>query len=283
MIGSFPWDSLATGMGEDGFPIYDRSYSADDLAEVYETFFSNGVFINSDEAMVVKSYINMMLTVGYGKCHINGRIGYIKKEREIVSIEPGSSQPRIDTVVLRYDRRLSAREISVEVVKGTPSALPIRPALTRTSSVWELGLCDVLVKANATTISQSNITDTRLETARCGIVTPFMEIDTTSFYTKLEAMISADIKERMDKLDAEIDRVIFISDKLTGGTPEGCGCYEELTLVKNLLYELLDQQNVVKYYVIGKTLYPPKVRFTVNDTMISFNNAVVDDKLLTLT
>ena len=281
MIGSFPWDSLVTEMGEDGFPVYDRSYSADDLAEVYETFFSNGVFIDSDEAMVVKSTSGMMLTVGYGKCHINGRIGYITKEREILTIE-STSQPRIATVVLRFDKTLSSRSITVDVVYGTPAEAPTRPALTRTRTVWELGLADILVKANVTSISQTNITDTRLETVRCGAVAPFMTIDTSSFYAKLEAAISVDLKKRMDKLDTEIDRVIFLSDKLTGGTPEGCGCYEELQLVKNLLYDLLNQQNETKYYVIGKTMYPPSDRFTLEGSKISFIKASYEDGLLTL-
>lgn len=290
MIDSFPWDSLVVEMGDDGFPVYDRSYSADDLAEVYETFFSFGVFINSDEGMVVKSNNNMTLTVGYGKCHIRGRIGYIVKEREIVNVEAASSQPRIDTVVLRWDKRLSVRNIIVDVVKGTPAASPTRPALTRTSSVYELGLADVLVKANTASILQQNITDTRLETDRCGVVTPFMTIDTTSFYEKMEATLNAGIQrqlqqseKQMNKLNAEIDRVITISNKLTDGTGTNCGCYQEIQEIKSLLYDFLDSQGDRRYYFVGKTLYVPSGWGSFDDEEVKLNrNAEFDGETIVL-
>lgn len=286
---SFPWDSLVVEMGEDGFPVYDRAYAASDLREVYATFFSNGIFINSDEAMKVTAGNGFVLTVGYGKCNIRGTIGYIKDERELLTMEAPDSLPRIDTVVLRWNANLSARSIEPFIVKGTPSANPSRPSLRRTGTVYELGIADILVKPGVTGITNSGVVDTRLESSRCGVVTPFVEINTTSFFNRMDAALNEAIRKheaqatiQMMKLNDEIDRVIFLADKITGGTPEGCGCYEELQLVKNLLYQLINSQEDPQYFVIGKTLYPPTERFTLEDSTITFTNASVEDGVLTL-
>lgn len=290
MINSFPWDSLVVEMGEDGFPVYDRAYAASDLQEFLEPFFSFGVFINTANAMAVTSNNNMTLTVDYGKCHIRGVIGYINKEREIVSIEAASSQPRIDTVVLRWDKRLSARSIEVRVLQGTPAAQPQRPQLTRTSTVYELGLADILVNTGSTSILQQNITDTRLETARCGVVTPFITIDVTSFYNKLDAALEEALRKHqaaadkaMKDLTDATDRAIIFADRLISDVDgQPCGCHTELEQVKQLLYELLGQQDE-QYYYVGKTLYVPRTWGNLSDdTLTLTKNAQFNEKEIEL-
>lgn len=284
-MNSFPWDSLVVEMGEDGFPVYDRAWSADDLAEVFEPFFSNGVFMNDDEALAVTAGTSLVLTVGFGKCHIGGRFGYIRQEREYVTIEAPDSQPRIDTIAIRRNRNLQSRDFKPVVIKGTPSANPVRPNLTRTGTIYDLGISDVLVRPGATSISQADIMDTRLEPSRCGMVAPFVELDTESLMLRMSAALDAAIAKveqqadySMKKLDDEIDRVIYISDQLTGGTGEGCGCYQELQQVKDLLYELLGKQDDAKYYVIGKTLYPPSGSMTIDGKTAKFNDTTISGK-----
>lgn len=289
MMFSFPWDALAVEMGEDGFPIYDRAYSASDLREVYSAFFSNGVFINQQQSLAVTAGSNMSVQVGTGKCCINGTIGY-NNEAETFMIEAADAQPRIDTVVLRWDASTSTRDIVIDVVKGTPSASPVRPNLKRTRTVYELGLCDVLIKTGSTKVEQQNIVDTRLDSSRCGIVTPFIEIDVTSFYHRMDAAIEEGIRRHqlqadveMKKLTIAVDNALELADKLTSGTGEGCGCYEEMQLIKKLLYELLGGQEDSKYYVIGKTLYiPPDRGLYADDTITFTTGATVSGTKLTL-
>lgn len=40
---SFPWDSIVEAMGEDGFPIYNRSYDASDIREAFTVTQGEGV------------------------------------------------------------------------------------------------------------------------------------------------------------------------------------------------------------------------------------------------
>ncbi len=97
---------------------------------------------------------------------------------------------RIDTVVLRLNDNDDVRECEFYVLTGEVATNPVRPALTQTDSIWEIGLADILVKANSTQISNANITDTRYETARCGIISSISEFDTTTLYQQIQADLS---------------------------------------------------------------------------------------------
>ncbi|MCI6715537.1 MAG: hypothetical protein MR523_11435, partial [Lachnospiraceae bacterium] len=97
---------------------------------------------------------------------------------------------RIDTVVLRLNDNDDVRECEFYVLTGEAATTPVRPALTQTDSIWEIGLADILVKANSTQISNANITDTRYETARCGIISSISEFDTTTLYQQIQADLS---------------------------------------------------------------------------------------------
>jgi hypothetical protein len=73
------------------------------------------------------------------------------------------------------------------VLKGTSGSTPVRPELTRNDSIYELGLADLYITKNTTSISADRITDTRLDTQRCGVVSSISEFDTSAFYDQIEA------------------------------------------------------------------------------------------------
>lgn len=200
---SWPWDSVVTGFGDNGFPIYDRSYKAEQLRAIILKVFSEGVFSEQPDAFTTSAGEGMSVIVSPGTGHIRGDICIEESNREIV-FTAASSQPRIDTVVLRWNANIEARNIDLYVKTGVASEVPSRPTLTRAETIWELGICDVFIPAGSTSISASRITDTRLETARCGIVTPFSTIDTSTFFNQIQAVVS----ERNAYLKKESDRII---------------------------------------------------------------------------
>lgn len=203
-MNSFPWDSIVSRLDDDGYPVYDRAYKAEDLREVYSTFFSNGVFDGSPAPFLVTPGSGMNVTVSPGKCHINGAVGYESSTRT-VAITASTSQPRIDTVVLRWDSRRDYRLIDLYVVTGTAADTPTRPALTRTDEIWELGIADIYVAQGTSTITPARITDTRLQTARCGIVAPFAEFDTTGLFNQIQNAIDTNIAELEQQTQVAVD------------------------------------------------------------------------------
>ena len=198
----FPVDSIVTRLGDDGLPIYDRPYVSADLREVYANFFSNGVFMDDGTSLQVMAAAGgMNVVVKAGTCHMNGAFGFETVDRTLQLDAASPSLDRIDTVVARLDLGIDARSIDLYVLKGTPAENPVRRNLTRNETVWELGLADIYIPKGIATISQGRISDTRLETQRCGAVTPFVEFDTTTLFEQLKQATKDAVDAMNDALD----------------------------------------------------------------------------------
>lgn len=201
---SFPWDSVIVGKDDDGRPILDRTYNATDLSEQYATFFSNGVFTDGD-AFHVAASDGMNVLVSPGKCCIEGRVGWELSDRKLAIQAASMSADRIDTVVIRLDSNMEKRDIDLYVRTGVAAEVPVRPELTRSERVYEIGLCDIYVPKNTSQVSQERITDTRLETGRCGVVAPFAPLETTNFYSQMNAQT----QKAVELADAALEGTLY--------------------------------------------------------------------------
>ena len=212
MINAFPFDSRITGYDADGMPQYDHASNAEEFARLLESFLRSGVF--GSEMCEVLADTGMYATVGVGNAMLAGRYAYISIPERIL-FDVAGTQPRIDTVVLRRDLSSDVNDVVVAVVKGTEAASPVRPALTRDGTVYELGLADVLIPANSTAVSQQNITDTRLDEERCGIVAAILaEIDTEVHQRQFVALIS-DMQKTLQEVYEGVEKVNLIERTAT--------------------------------------------------------------------
>lgn len=166
----------------------DRRYKAEDFRNYFASFIGNGVFPNPSTQLQVLSNNDMTISVTGGKGFINGAI-YYNTENLILKIDPADGiLNRIDRVILRFDNL--ERNITCKVKKGTFASTAIPPGLQRDADAYELCIAEIKINKGAVSILQSNITDTRLDSSLCGIVTQTVKtIDTTVLYKKLEAYI----------------------------------------------------------------------------------------------
>lgn len=166
----------------------DRIYNADDLARRFKLFFTNGVFFNRSNALQVVSNEGLSVNILTGACNIDGYTAEVTSAENILLDNPDSTYSRIDAICLCLD--LTEREIRAEVIKGTPSAIPSAPYITETDTKKYLCLAYVTVGQQVQTIYQADISDKRLDTALCGIVTQAVQsMDTSSFYTQMESSL----------------------------------------------------------------------------------------------
>lgn len=192
---SFPFDSLALYQDEKtGLWIGDRQGSAQDVRDINKIFWKNGVCLALENAFQITPGEGMNVIVAPGVCGIEGTLGIEPNERGL-SLQASSSEDRIDTIVLRLNLNVEVRKIDLYVKTGVAQSVPVRPELTRSESVWELGIADIFVAKNSGAVSAARITDTRLQNERCGMMTPLMEIDTTSFYEYMQNALDAMIDE----------------------------------------------------------------------------------------
>jgi hypothetical protein len=159
--------------------------SAEDWRHLFNVFYKNGVFANpsTNFQVTTSASTGLYVTVNPGICFIEGAIGIEESPREMQLQAANASYDRIDTIVARLDLSTEVRSVDLYVLTGTAATTPVQPELTTTGNIYELGLANIYIPATATSISLSRITDTRLDTARCGIVTCNPEvIDTTTVF-----------------------------------------------------------------------------------------------------
>ena len=192
MIG-FPLDSHVI-FDRDGNPSFDRGITSAPLRNLIKSIMTDGVLpdasrlfddITSDSFKVVP-YEGMSIKIkkGFGIC--NGCMKFMETET-VLTADNSTSSDRIDTVVLRLNNNDDVRECEFYILKGTPATNPVRPAIIRNASIYDIAIADILISSNSEQITAAKITDTRLDSDRCGLITAIAEFDTANIYDQIIA------------------------------------------------------------------------------------------------
>lgn len=172
---SFCWDSKNK----------DRRYYADDWARYFAQFISNGVYAFTATNMQVQANGGRTVKIAVGSCFINGRAGYAEGD-DVLTLDFGGGGSRIDRIVARLD--VPNREIQPYVIKGEVAETPTAPDIIRDGTYYDICLAEITVPANATEITQADITDVRGNNEVCGFVTGLIkQIDTADFFAQFTA------------------------------------------------------------------------------------------------
>lgn len=171
----------------------DRLYSAADWQEYYKNLVGNGVVgaAGNELAVIQQTVANKTIQVDTGAVAINGAMRVIDAAFNLTVTDNTSGNPRIDRIVARLNQ--TERKLEIVVKQGTPGSSPSAPALTQTSTVWEISLAKIAVANGFSTIITANITDERsYMTYKDRILNDRM--------TVLEGEIE-DVNTRMDAID----------------------------------------------------------------------------------
>lgn len=209
---------------------YDRTYLAEDIASYFASFVGNGVYANSADNLKIVPSDAMTIAVKAGRGWINGYYYENDSDLEFLLDNADGAKGRIDSVVLRLD--LTNRYLRIFVKKGALATNPVAPTLTRNADVYELQLATISVPAGATAIAEAQITDTRFDSAVCGIVAGVIEqIDATNLFSQyddafntwfegakgiLNSDTATQLSNRIDTVDDEIQKIV---DGTTQTTP----------------------------------------------------------------
>lgn len=246
MIG-FPFDSHVT-FESDGTPVYDRAITSAPLRKLIAKLLTDGILPNPSTNLQVEAGSGMNVVVNPGFAICAGGLKLEENQRTLAIQAADSNYDRIDTVVLRWNDNDSERICDLYIVEGIPAASPLRPELTRTESIWELGLADLFINKNSSAISNQRITDTRYETARCGIISAISEFDTTTLYQQVQADLAGfKASEQADFIAWFDDIKGQLSEDAAGNLQKQIGTLEALkTEVKTNLVNALN-------WVVDKT------------------------------
>ena len=113
--------------------------------------------------------------------------------------------------------------------------------MQRDADVYELALADIYVGAGVTAITQSKITDQRLNTSLCGVVAAVVQqIDTAAFNAQLQAWFAEyqslsaaeynTLVSYMNSLKLQVPQGISMTNFNVDGKPVASGCGGALML-----------------------------------------------------
>lgn len=153
------------------YPLNNITYNAAD-AETYLSTRASGVFSASGNLDLTITAARKV-SIGPGLAWIKntdfaGKSVAVKDAEALEFDAPDSTLNRIDRVVLGFDA--SANATTLYIKKGTPASTPSAPAVSKTASLYELGLYDVYIPAGLTALAATNITDQRANAVVCGIM-----------------------------------------------------------------------------------------------------------------
>lgn len=177
---SFPFDAVL-----DESNVADRIYYSEDFRNYFAQFIGNGVYPNPSDGLKVVSNDNLIVTVLPGAGFIEGA-GHILKEEKDVSINtPHTNYNRKDIIVLQLN--LVDRDLLIKYKPGIANSNPLEPELIRSDDIYELMLASMLIRSGTQAVTQADITDTRLDNQKCGIVHGLInQVDTTELFSQYE-------------------------------------------------------------------------------------------------
>lgn len=160
---------------------YDRVYNSDQISNMFEGLISDGVYESVGNALIVKASSGLTVQVGTGRMIIGGK--WLKNDAttDITLAASHLTLNRWSAIVCRLDA--TNRVMTIVEKAGSPATNPTKPTMTNSSTIKEKCLAYVYIKAGATSVSQSDITDSRADTSVCGWVTGLItQVDTSQLF-----------------------------------------------------------------------------------------------------
>jgi hypothetical protein len=152
----------------------DRKYNAEQLSSMFDGIINDGIFMAIGDKLIVSASNGMNVVVGSGRAWFNRT--WTNNDAPIILTVDSSEiiLNRIDVVVLEVNADNAVRTNTIRIIKGTPSSIPVAPALSATELVHQYPLAHIYVGAGVTEIIAANITN-KIGTAECPFITGIME------------------------------------------------------------------------------------------------------------
>lgn len=163
-------------------------YNNDDFRQYFANFISTGILANAPLAGSTAFQVtqtdnpSMNVIVGSGVAWIIGGQVMNTSSLSFQIPAPLTSQSRTDSIVVQWSNSNNNGDI---IYKQNSTQV------VQTNDVYELQLCKILVPANATNISQANITDMRADTSVCGFSSPYEAIKTGDLLAQFKSELEA--------------------------------------------------------------------------------------------
>lgn len=153
---------------------HDRKYNTLQMSSIFDGIIRDGVFMSIADKLMVDAESGMTIVAKPGRAWFNHTWTLNDAKLPLVVEQSELILDRIDAVVLEVNSSQAVRANTIKMVKGTPSADPQKPTLTKSLDVNQYPLAYVSVKHGVTVINQADITNA-VGTSECPFVTGILE------------------------------------------------------------------------------------------------------------
>lgn len=249
----------------------DRKYSADEMNRPYKRVITEGIFATpqgtpSTDFQVISS-TGMKIIVKKGEGLVGGKWASSEDDITITVPANGGTATRRDSVFLRVDNLLNAREVSIQYRTGSTSVPPKEENLR----IKEYRIANVYVAAGAAHISQSSIVDLRGSVECPWITSLIKQVDTSALFAQYQdaykeyfdtakAEFKAWAESVADELSPYITIANFVSDFTT---------VDSETTVIPINIPSYDKSKDVLYVFVNGLRLAPNTDYTVSDDSTS--------------
>lgn len=168
----------------------DRLYNARQMSEIFEGLITNGVYEKVGNKLAVEPNSGMTIQINTGRGWFGG--SWVQNDSPLTFLIDNSDVTlnRYCAVVIKSDRD-GARTAEPYLKYSEFATNPVKPTMERTEAIKEYCLAYIYIKAGATTITASDIEDTRGDTELCGWVTGLIEqVDTTTLWNQYKSIFN---------------------------------------------------------------------------------------------
>lgn len=178
---------------------YDREYDVTELLEYFADLFSPGIspFVANNLQVVAND--DMTVTLRPGVLWDTNGCRYKNTEDLTMTLSPADGvRDRIDRISITWKN--SEREMCCTVQEGEYGYSPAAPECRRNADYRDYVVADVLVEAGAIKITQSAITDRRLDSDVCGMAAGLLQqIDTKEIFVQFQTWFAETTAEEKAK------------------------------------------------------------------------------------
>lgn len=137
----------------------DRKYDAKDFAEIFDGIIEDGVHKEIGDEFIITPTGGSTVSVGTGRAWFDHTWTKSDTAVPFVIDEPHASLNRIDAIVLEINSSDAVRANQLVYLRGTPNAIPVRPALIKSETLNQYALGYIYRPLNGGAIVQANVTN----------------------------------------------------------------------------------------------------------------------------
>lgn len=201
----------------------DRKYDAIQISQIFDGIIEDGVYSNVEEVFAVVPGTGLQVIVKTGRAWFKHTWNHNDSWMPINLEDADLLRDRIDSVVIEVNSNLEARENSIKIVKGTPASSPIPPTMIHSNGIDQYRLANVIVKAAASSITESEIENTIGRGETPFVTAPLKSVDISDLYEQWNGQFKewfADVKAQLEgdivtNLLYQIGERVKIEDKAT--------------------------------------------------------------------